>query len=297
MARRTDPSDPDIGPYLLRPQQQHAGYEARYQHLVYDLAPRARKVLAERGTLGRFSPRRTDPFLHQLMGACVAASFEIAATTKGLRYIPREEILSHPRCTAASETPNPMAIPLLDHGPETAIIPDDLFGLEYPGSGFRFFAVEIDRNTESIQRRDQRQNAFSKKIKGYLDVLKNQTFRSHWGLPNLHVLTITTNATHGLNILEHLRKQDQPRFHDRFAMACVPSFGAHWRRSAWAMPIRFFDPWKFDTPKKDGRSQGSIIPLIVHRSIVGARWLLGTARGLLRSKADPDPPDRRCRVR
>lgn len=240
------------GSYLLRPEQQHAGYEARYQHLVYDLAPRARKALAERGALGRFSPRRTDPFLHQLMGACVAASFEIAAASKGLRYIPREEILSHPRCAATTkEMVNPMAIPLFSQGPETAIIPDDLFGLEYPGSGFRFFAVEIDRNTESIERRDQTQNAFSKKIRGYLDVLSNQTFRSHWGLPNLHVLTITTNATHGLNILEHLRRQDQPRFHDRFATAYEPSFGANWRVPRTILSHLLEEPWATARASKD----------------------------------------------
>lgn len=241
-----------VGPYLLRPEQQHAGYEARYQHLVYDLAPRARKAIAERGTLVRFSPKRTDPFLHQLMGACVAASFELTAPTKGLRYIPREEILSHPGCPAATkEMANPMAIPLFVAGPDKAIVPDDLFGLEYPSSGFRFFAVEIDRNTESIERKDQSQNTFGKKITGYLDILKNQTFKSHWGLPNLHVLTITTNANHGLNILKHVSKQDQPRFNDRFAMACEPSFGTNWRVPRGVLSHLLEQPWTTAGAPKD----------------------------------------------
>lgn len=240
------------GPYLLRPEQQRAGYEARYQHLVYDLAPRARKAISERGIRGRFSPKRADPFLHQLMGACVAASFEITAQTKGLRYIFREEIFSHPGCPAGTkEMANPMAIPLLDPGPDKAIVPDDLFGLEYPGSGFRFFAVEIDRNTESIERRDQSQNTFGKKIRGYLDILKHQTFRSHLGLPNLHVLTITTNKTHGLNILEHVRKQDQPRFNDRFAVACEPSFGINWRVPREVLSHLLQQPWSTAGASKD----------------------------------------------
>lgn len=239
-------------PYLLRPEQQHAGYEARYQHLVYDLAPRAKKAIAERGTLGRFSPRRTDPFLHQLMGACVAASFEITAPKKGLRYISREEILSHPRCPdATKDMANPMAIPLFVQGPEKAVVPDDLFGLEYPGSGFRFFAVEIDRNTESIKRRDQSQNSFGKKINGYLDILKNQTFRSHWGLPNLHVLTITTNTTHGLNILQQVKKHNQPRFDERFAMACEPSFGSNWRVPRNVLSHLLEQPWATVGRSKD----------------------------------------------
>lgn len=240
------------GGYLTRPPQQFAGFEARYQHIVYDLTPRARKALAERGTIGRFSPKRTDPFLHQLMSACVAASMELTAPAKGLRYIPREEILNHPRCPSETrDKPNPMAIPLPGIGDQKAIIPDDLFGLEYPGAGFRFFAVEIDRNTESIERKDQSQNAFGKKITGYIAVLKNQTFRTHWGLPNLHVLTVTTNATHGLNILEHVRKQNEPRYEGRFALATEPSFGANWRVPRTVLANLLDQPWTTPLGEKD----------------------------------------------
>src|SRR5262245_41715264 len=82
------------GPYLVRPAQQQATYTARYQHVVYDLAPRARIAMAELGTLARFSPKRVDPFVHQLMGACVGASIELSASNHGLRYISREQILA-----------------------------------------------------------------------------------------------------------------------------------------------------------------------------------------------------------
>lgn len=240
------------GGYLTRPPQQFAGFEARYQHIVYDLTPRAKKVLAERGTFTRFSPKRTDPFLHQLMGACVAASIELTASAKGLRYIPREEIFQHPNCPVATKAMlNPMAVPLYGFSDQKAIVPDDLFGLEYPGAGFRFFAVEIDRNTESIERKDQSQNAFGKKITGYIDILKNQTFRTHWGLPNLHVLTVTTNATHGLNILEHVKRQNEPRLEGRFLMATEPSFGANWRVPQQVLSSLLEEPWQTPGGTKD----------------------------------------------
>ncbi len=217
------------GPLLTRPSQQFASFCARYQHIVYDLAPRAKALLAERGVVSRYAVRRADPFLHQLMQACVCASFELAAPSKGLRYIAREEILTRATCPATTrDALNPMAIPITGMK-GTVLIPDDLFGLEYPGAGFRFFAVEIDRNTESIERKNIRQSAFATKIAGYLDILRNQTYRTHWGVPNLHILTVTTNATHARTILRLIEKLGEPDFAGHFAFACEPCFGANWR--------------------------------------------------------------------
>lgn len=217
------------GPLLARPPQQFASFHARYQHIVYDLAPRAKALLLERGSLAQFPPGRTAPFVHQLMQACVGASLELTAPTRGLRYISREEILSRATCREKTKNAaNPMVISIT--GVERKVlIPDDLFGLEYPGVGFRFFAVEIDRNTESIERKNMAQTAFGAKIAGYIDILQNQTYRAHWGLPNLHILTVTTNATHAHNILEYVKKQHEPDYAERFVFACERCFGANWR--------------------------------------------------------------------
>jgi hypothetical protein len=231
------------GAWLTRPPQQFAGFEARYQHVVYDLAPRAKIALAERGTLVRFSPKRSDPFLHQLMQACVAASLELCATAKGLRYVAREEIFTHPKCPQATrDGDNPMAIPISGTD-QRSLISDDLFGLEYPGVGFRFFALEVDRHTECIERKNLRQTAFGAKIAGYLDILRNQTYRTHWGVPNLHILTVTTNATHASNILAYVEKQDDPKNADRFAFASEPAFGSNWRVPKRALSKLMDEPW------------------------------------------------------
>lgn len=239
------------GAWLTRPPQQFAGFEARYQHVVYDLAPRAKVSLAERGTIARLSPRRTDPFLHQLMQACVASSLELCAPSKGLRYIPREEIFSHPKCPQLTrDAHNPMAIPISGMG-QRALIPDDLFGLEYPGVGFRFFALEIDRNTESIERKNLKQTAFGTKIAGYVDILRNQTYRIHWGVPNLRILTVTTNATHARNILDYIEKLVDPKYVDRFAFASEPAFGANWRVPKGALSELLGASWLTASGSKD----------------------------------------------
>jgi hypothetical protein len=227
------------GPYLFRPPQQFAAYNAHCQHIVYDLTPRAKAVLAERGVT--VAAKRADAFLHQLMGACVAASIEIVARWNGLRYIPRAEILAHEKCPRHEG--NPMAIPLSEMGSQKFIVPDDLFGIEYPGAGFRFFAVEIDRNTESIERKNLDQNSFGKKIAGYFEILRNRTYQAHFGLPNLTVLTVTTNATHGRNILDYVKKHGDQQFEGRFAVTSDASFGANWRVPRSLLVNLLDQPW------------------------------------------------------
>ncbi|MEQ1882279.1 MAG: replication-relaxation family protein [Burkholderiales bacterium] len=236
------------GSYLNRPPRQFAGFEARYQHMVYDLAPRAKAALAERGTLARHSLRCGGPFLHQLMSACVGASLEVAARDAGVRYIAREEIISHPKCRKPREALNPMAIPLPGADQRT-LIPDDLFGFQYSGGGFRFFAIEIDRCSESIESNRRTKNSFSAKIAGYQQILAQGAHTQWWGIPNLTVLTVTTNRTHAANLIDYIRRQDQ--YLDRFAFAVEPSFGANWRVPKHILADLLHLPWATAAGAKD----------------------------------------------
>lgn len=235
------------GQFLTRPPQQFAGFEARYQHMVYGLAPRA-EAFVER------HPSRRDPFLHQLMTACVGASFELTAKEKGLRYISRDKILARPKCGDAKDAPNPMALPLPGIGKNASLIPDDLFGLEgqdEQGAWYRFFAVEIDRNTESIERRNLEQTAFGRKVANYVTVLQNRLFNSWWGIPNLTVLTVTTNATHAINILDHIKKNAPPKQAERFLIQTETDFAANWRVPKTVLTRLLGEPWNTPTGTKD----------------------------------------------
>lgn len=231
------------GPVLTLPRAQQDGAFALYSHLVYDLAKRGKLALAERGFLARYSAKRTEHFLHQLMQACVGASLEIACKKVGLRYITREEILRHPKCPETTRAQaNPLAMPVFNLSPQKAITPDDLFGIEYPDGKFRFFAVEIDRNTESIERRDPLQNSFGKKLKGYADIMTRGTFRRHFGIPNLHVLTVTTNAAHAENIIAHL-KREGGKMNPYFWFQSAPTFGTGWRVPKEVLYQLLSEPW------------------------------------------------------
>ncbi|OYV40956.1 MAG: hypothetical protein B7Z80_03205 [Rhodospirillales bacterium 20-64-7] len=150
------------GAYLVRPSQQFASFHARYQPVVYDLNEKSKQLLIEHGKLSPYI-KRLDPFLHRLMSACVGASIELSCTPRGLTYIPRHAILKR--------TDSPMELPLSQFVPQKSLVPDDVFGIDYGGS-YRFFAVEIDRNTESIERRKIDQNTFGKKLTCYIDAMK-----------------------------------------------------------------------------------------------------------------------------
>lgn len=225
--------------FLVRPPQQWASYYANYQPLVYDVAPRVEVVLAESG-----NPRimRTDPFLHRFMGACVSASIKLACRANGYRFISFAEIIKHKRCpekTRLSE--NPLALPVGN----AFLVPDNLFGIEYPNNGgFRFFTVENDRNTESIERRNLSQNAFGRKLDLYLTAMHDRAYIEHWGLPSLMMMTVTTNATHLHNMLDFLKKANAPKFADHFIFKACPTFGANWRVPTTVMADLFNEPWQ-----------------------------------------------------
>lgn len=213
-------------PLLVRPAQQHASFYARCQPLIYDLSPFARAVLAERGRL-TLAPARTDHFLHRFMNACVGASLELAVRQDGKRYLAEHDIFTH---GGAGE----LAVPV----GSGRLIPDRLFGIDL-GGRYRFFAVEIDRNTESLERRSLAQNSFAQKIEGYAEILNRRLYKSHWDVPQLMVMFVTTNAVHMENMMHHVEDHALAK---HFLFKVKPEFGVNWSVPP-LLPDLFTEPW------------------------------------------------------
>lgn len=232
-------------PFLERPAQQFAQFNAHARHTVYDLTQAGRQALAEEGRLARHSPRRSDPFVHQLMNGFVAASIELTCPLVGVSYVPRETILSEAP-EASRRAANPMALPLL----ATKLIPDDLFALQFPDGWRRYCAVEVDRNTESIDRTNAAANTITKKVQHYVMVLEGGVHRTWWGLPNLGVLIVTPNERHAANILDCVQRH-AGWWSGHFAVQVVPEFGSAWRVPSSVLAHLLTTPWTTTEGSKD----------------------------------------------
>lgn len=226
--------------YLTRPEQQFASYNARCQALIYDLAAPSVAALAERGRPCRSA--RTDPFLHRFMGACVSASLQLAAERRGCRYGSKDDIVAHPKCPEATKhAANPLALPLGSPAGRQFLVPDELFVIQYPGPKTRFFAVEIDRRTESINSAVAR-TAYGRKLEAYIEVIKQRLYQRHWGIPGLTVLTVTTNPIHLQHMLRYFRSLNEPQLAMRFLFTSKAHFGSNWEVPP-IMADLFNEPW------------------------------------------------------
>lgn len=197
--------------YLDRPAQQWRFADARCLPVVYELGKGGRETLMAMDTSSpdpvtwfRDGPHRQ--FEHSLMVCEVLASIELGMRRRpDLRFIPWPEILAKaPESTRQSDKPY-----LLSSGNET-VIPDAIFGLEYRRDGqnaFRFFALEADRGTMPIARASFRGTSMLTKLVAYQTLLATEIHRSRWGIPNLLVLTVTTNQSRCAELIRQFGQQ------------------------------------------------------------------------------------------
>jgi hypothetical protein len=185
--------------YVDRPEKQWECAGALHMPVIHELGERARQVLSDHGASDEartFLASGTHrQFAHSILTCECLASIELATTASvHLRFVPWSEILARaPAATQAS--PQPYRLPIAND----AVVPDGLFGLEYDSAGkktYRFFALEVDRATMPVSRTDARKTSYLAKLASYRHIIAAQTYRTHWGIPNLFVLTVTTSEAH-----------------------------------------------------------------------------------------------------
>jgi hypothetical protein len=204
--------------YLDRPEQQWRLANCRHVPAVYELGEGGRRALRE-GGIGDGGPwtwlgEAHRQFSHSLMTCEVLSSIELGVRSRSdLRLVSWQEILAKaPEATQRS--PAPFRIPVLASDTahsscDGAVVPDALFGLEYKTAGksvYRFFALETDRGTMPVVRSNRAQSSYLKKMIAYREMVVRQIHKSHLGLPNLLVLTVTTNAAHMKRIMQQVNE-------------------------------------------------------------------------------------------
>lgn len=195
--------------YLDRPSQQWDFADARCMPVVYESGRGSRKALRACGSGLDEDGRQVAAtahrqFLHALMICEALASIELAVREdENLRFIAWPEILARaPEAIRASRTPLRLPIPSGGY-----LVPDGVFGIEYRDKGtktFRFFALEADRGTMPIARTNPKQSSYLGKLAAYGEIVARQVHKTHWGIPNLLVLTLTTSAARASEIVAKL---------------------------------------------------------------------------------------------
>lgn len=186
--------------YIDRPEQQWDLADARCRPAVYESGKGSVQALHSHGVT--LDDQRTflaatahRQFLHSLMICKVLASLELGVRANtGLRLIAWPKILRRAPDTTRS-LPTPFRLPVPSGG---YLVPDGLFGIEYAHDDttrYRFFALEADRGTMPIVRSNQSQTSFMGKLAAYREVIARQVHKTHWGIPNLLVLTVTMSES------------------------------------------------------------------------------------------------------
>jgi hypothetical protein len=202
--------------YIDRPAQQRQYFNANYRPIIYELDRNGERALREYGRwdddapiawLNRGREGHTD-FAHSVMICEALASIElgIRANSK-LRFIPWAEIKARmPEKTRTSKLLHCLPVQISHsmkgqlHHSDRALMPDAVFGIEYEGKA-RLFALECDRDNEPLERSNLNQTSYLRKLLQYRQVIQDRTYSTHWILPNLLVLNLTTSDLHMRKIM------------------------------------------------------------------------------------------------
>jgi hypothetical protein len=213
--------------YLTKHKHQFYTFEPHKNSLVYGINARAARDLDDHGMGAAYEFQRSNSFAHDLFLGCFTAAFEL----KARRFRFREELLEHPNCpeaTRAEKSPF-----YFSYGGEK-LYPDDIFGNEYEEGRSRFFALEIDRATES--KGGKAANTIEKKVKAYQDILRETSYR-RLGLPNITVLFATTRNSNADAILRVIEEQVEPRCQPHFLVQAFSTFDDPWRVPKELLPV------------------------------------------------------------
>lgn len=226
------------GLYLDRPVQQWNGIDARCRPTVYELSPKGHDALAgyqgRRGKTQVETPGKGRLFQHELMVSEIVAALEAETRqTAHLRFIDAAEILAKAP-ESIRGAPNPLALPILVNcrvrgnafSCDKPLVPDALFGVEYEEAGrksYRFFALEADRDTEPLRRGDLVQSSYFRKVLQYREAIAVGLHKSHWSIPNLFVLTVTTSEPHLRNMLRLILEMSGTTGSTRFLFMALPA--------------------------------------------------------------------------
>jgi hypothetical protein len=190
--------------------------------MVYALADRGACLLAESSlglghlTISRNNERAGRPFIeHQLEIADFYVALELAAHRhRDVQLIHSEELISgFPEGTRRRQNPFTLRAVIANERKtqEIGIVPDLVFGIQFPDGSRRCFMVEIDRGTMPVTRSDVPQTSYERKMRGYLSAYAVRQHEHQFGWKAFRVLTVTTDRNRLGSIVSALRSLSIPQ--------------------------------------------------------------------------------------
>jgi hypothetical protein len=207
--------------YLDRPPMQLDWYARGSEPLVYALGNHGAELLEREGE-GRRGGIRWEAkkrnvsrvFLHHTLAVAeVMVAFEIACRPhEGVRFIPPEEVLAGaPEATRRLRLPFRWQVEVRQGGKpyRLGVEPDWVFGLEFHGVPENrrrgYFFLEADQGTMPVTRKGLGQTSFLRKLLCYQETWRQGIQRSHLGISNFRVLTVTTSRERVEHLVEVCR--------------------------------------------------------------------------------------------
>ena len=205
--------------YLDRPPMQLDWYARGSEPLVYALGRHGAEVLEAEGEVRRIrwdTKKRniSRVFLHHTLAVAeVMVAFEVACRVRdGVQFIPPEEVLARaPAETRRLRLPFRWQVEIRQGGKpyRLGVEPDRVFGLRSAdapeGRQVAYFFLEADRGTMPIARKGLGQTSFRRKLLAYQDTWRQGLHKTHLGILNFRVLTVTTNRERVEHLLETCR--------------------------------------------------------------------------------------------
>lgn len=202
--------------YLDRPPMQLDWYARGSEPLVYALGNRGAEVLEtevwmRRGGIRWDTKNRSlsRVFLHHTLAVAeVMVAFEVACRShEGVEFVLPEEVLAGaPEPTRRLRLPFRWQVEVRWGGKShrLGVEPDRVFGLRFEGGPENqrsaFFFLEADRGTMPVVRKGLVQTSFLRKLLAYQETWRQGRHKSHLGIPNFRVLTVTASRER----VEHL---------------------------------------------------------------------------------------------
>ena len=204
--------------YLDRPPMQLDWYARGSEPLAYALGKRGAEILEAEGVARprgvRWDTKNRNVsrvFLHHTLAVAEAmVAFEVACRSReGVRFIPSEEVLAGaPPETRRLRLPFRWQVEVRHGGKlhHLGVEPDKVFGLEFHGAPENrrraYFFLESDRGTMPVTRKGLGQTSFLRKLLCYQETWRQGIHRTHLGIPNFRVLTVTTNRERVKHLVE-----------------------------------------------------------------------------------------------